>query len=159
MSQSHISGVAKRGVAYIKADNPDIGLMAVVMIGMAEVSSVDFFDKPNGLKKGDKIGRFHFGGSTHCLIFGPNVKLSFNLEVIPNPGVQNPGSPIHVLGRLATVNPSNCKVAAARIMLSCQAKAGLLLKQSSLHLKRDLCSHSKASLLYPDLMQRKLHFH
>ncbi|KAF4476777.1 L-tryptophan decarboxylase [Colletotrichum fructicola Nara gc5] len=108
LSQSYISAVAKRGVAYIKADNPDIGLMAVVMIGMAEVSSVEFFDKPNGFKKGDKIGRFHFGGSTHCLIFGPNVKLSFNLDAIPNPGVQNPGSPIHVLSRLATVNPSNC---------------------------------------------------
>ncbi|CAI0655757.1 unnamed protein product [Colletotrichum noveboracense] len=108
LSQSYISAVAKRGVAYIQADNPDIGLMAIVMIGMAEVSSVDFFDKPNGFKKGDKIGRFHFGGSTHCLIFGPNVKLSFNLDAIPNPGVQNPGSPIHVLSRLATVNPSNC---------------------------------------------------
>ncbi|KAJ3952717.1 hypothetical protein N0V92_010834 [Colletotrichum tropicale] len=108
LSQSYLSAVAKRGVAYIQADNPDIGLMAVVMIGMAEVSSVDFFDKPNGFKKGDKIGRFHFGGSTHCLIFGPNVKLSFNLDAIPNPGLQNPGSPIHVLSRLATVNPSNC---------------------------------------------------
>ncbi|EQB47116.1 phosphatidylserine decarboxylase [Colletotrichum gloeosporioides Cg-14] len=107
LSQSYISAVAKRGVAYIKADNPDIGLTAVVMIGMAEVSSVEFFEKKS-LKKADKIGRFHFGGSTHCLIFGPNVKLCFNLDAIPNPGVQNSGSPIHVLSRLATVNPSNC---------------------------------------------------
>jgi hypothetical protein len=29
--------------------------------------------------KGDQLGMFHFGGSTHCLIFRPEVKLEFEL--------------------------------------------------------------------------------
>ena len=28
--------------------------------------------------KGDQIGMFHFGGSTHCLIFRPEVHLEFD---------------------------------------------------------------------------------
>ena len=30
------------------------------------------------LRKGDQIGMFHYGGSTHCLIFRPDVKLEFD---------------------------------------------------------------------------------
>ncbi|KAK1720798.1 phosphatidylserine decarboxylase-domain-containing protein [Colletotrichum lupini] len=108
LSQSYISAVAKRGVALIQADNPAIGVMAVVMIGMAEVSSVDFFDVPDGsFKKGDPIGCFHFGGSTHCLIFGPNVKIDFAADADPVANIMTPGPPVKVLSQLATVTPSN----------------------------------------------------
>ncbi|KAK0380647.1 phosphatidylserine decarboxylase [Colletotrichum limetticola] len=108
LSQSYISAVAKRGVALIQADNPAIGVMAVVMIGMAEVSSVDFFDVPdNSFKKGDPIGCFHFGGSTHCLIFGPNVKIDFAADADPVANIMTPGPPVKVLSQLATVTPSN----------------------------------------------------
>ncbi|OIW26692.1 hypothetical protein CONLIGDRAFT_620598 [Coniochaeta ligniaria NRRL 30616] len=105
LSQGYISAVAKRGVAVIQADNSAIGLMAVVMIGMAEVSSVDFFGKKKGdsFKKGDKIGCFHFGGSTHCLIFGPNVKLEFDPAAQPSVDINNPPPPVHVRSALATV--------------------------------------------------------
>ena len=30
--------------------------------------------------KGDQLGMFHFGGSTHVLLFRPEVKLKFNLH-------------------------------------------------------------------------------
>lgn len=96
-SQGYISAVAARGVAVIEADNPATGLMAVVMIGMAEVSLVDF-DNLTRFEKGQEIGRFHFGGSTHCLIFGPNVDLRF--EPNARPGNEDP---VPVLGKLATV--------------------------------------------------------
>ena len=33
------------------------------------------------IKKGEEIGMFHFGGSTHCLIFQPGVKLEFESNV------------------------------------------------------------------------------
>lgn len=69
-------------MAFIQPDDPTLGLVALVMIGMAEVSSVDFDDLEH-FDKGQEIGRFHFGGSTHCLIFGPDVK--FNPEAIAVP--------------------------------------------------------------------------
>lgn len=32
------------------------------------------------VKKGDEIGMFHFGGSTHCLVFRPETRLEFDLH-------------------------------------------------------------------------------
>ena len=86
-SQGYISAVATRGVIFIQADNPDIGLMCMIQIGMAEVSSVDITMKTGvPFKKGDQLGMFHFGGSTHCLIFGPWLKLQFKFpDDLPGP--------------------------------------------------------------------------
>ena len=53
--------------------------MAAVFIGMCEVSSCEFVVTPgNRVKKGDSIGTFHFGGSTHCLVFRPETNLRFD---------------------------------------------------------------------------------
>ncbi|KZF21238.1 hypothetical protein L228DRAFT_253696 [Xylona heveae TC161] len=77
-SQGFISQVATRSIIYIEAENKDIGLMAIVHIGMAEVSSCEYTVKEGDtLKKGQDIGMFHFGGSTHCVLFRPNVDLKF----------------------------------------------------------------------------------
>ena len=86
-SQGYISAVATRGVIFIQADNPDIGLMCMILIGMAEVSSVDITQKTGvHFNKGDQLGMFHFGGSTHCLIFGPWVSLQFKFpDNLPGP--------------------------------------------------------------------------
>lgn len=35
------------------------------------------------VSKGDKLGMFHFGGSTHCLVFSPKVELKFYERAIP----------------------------------------------------------------------------
>ncbi|SOD03443.1 phosphatidylserine decarboxylase, partial [bacterium JGI 053] len=35
------------------------------------------------VKKGDQIGYFQFGGSTHCLVFRPGVISEFALQAIP----------------------------------------------------------------------------
>ncbi|EHS53633.1 phosphatidylserine decarboxylase-related protein [Rhizobium sp. PDO1-076] len=78
-SQPFLTAVATRGIIFIQADNPAIGLMAVVPVGMAEVSSCDITVKPGDhVNKGDQLGMFHFGGSTHCLVFRPGVNLKFN---------------------------------------------------------------------------------
>jgi phosphatidylserine decarboxylase len=78
-SQSYITEVATRALVFIEADNPDIGLMCVLAVGMAEVSScqITVYERQR-LRKGDQIGMFHYGGSTHCLIFRPGVKLEFD---------------------------------------------------------------------------------
>lgn len=77
-SQPFLSAVATRAVIFIEADNPAIGLMCVMPIGMAEVSSCQITVKAGDrVKKGQEIGMFHFGGSTHCLIFRKGVDLDF----------------------------------------------------------------------------------
>ncbi|KAL3299056.1 phosphatidylserine decarboxylase 2 [Colletotrichum asianum] len=61
---------------FIQADNPKIGLMAVVFIGMVEVSSCDFVvGEGERIEKGQEIGMFHFGGSSYCMVFRPGVEL------------------------------------------------------------------------------------
>lgn len=77
-SQQFITSVATRAVIFIEADNPAIGLMCVVPVGMAEVSSCQITVQPGQhVNKGDQLGMFHFGGSTHCLVFRPGVNLMF----------------------------------------------------------------------------------
>jgi len=77
-SQRMLSAVAARAVIFIEADDPNIGLMCFIGIGMAEVSSCEVtVDKDQHVSRGEQIGTFHFGGSTHCLIFQPGVNLDF----------------------------------------------------------------------------------
>lgn len=69
-SQGYICHVAARGIIYILADNPDIGLMVFLAVGMFEVSTNEITVKEGDyVKKGDQIGMFHYGRSTHCLVF------------------------------------------------------------------------------------------
>lgn len=78
LSQSFITAMAARALIFIKANNPAIGLMCFVAVGMAEVSTCEVTVRVGQeVKKGDQIGMFHFGGSTHCLIFRPETKLAF----------------------------------------------------------------------------------
>ncbi|KAK7435699.1 hypothetical protein VKT23_019532 [Stygiomarasmius scandens] len=78
-SQDFITQVAARGLIFIRADNPDIGLMCFIAVGMVEVSSVEFtVSEGQRVKKGDHMGMFHFGGSTHCLVFRPQTRINFN---------------------------------------------------------------------------------
>jgi phosphatidylserine decarboxylase len=100
-SQSYITEVATRALIFIEADNPDIGLMCVLAVGMAEVSSCQITAYVGQrVRKGDQIGMFHFGGSTHCLIFRPGVKLEFDHHG-QKPGLH--AANIHVNARIATV--------------------------------------------------------
>jgi phosphatidylserine decarboxylase len=83
-SQGYIAHVATRALIFIEADKPSIGLMCLVPIGMAEVSScVITVKEGQKLQQGDQIGYFQFGGSTHCLIFRPGAIAEFALQAIP----------------------------------------------------------------------------
>jgi phosphatidylserine decarboxylase len=107
MSQGYLAQVAARGIVYIEADNPDIGLMCFVSIGMSEVSSNEITVKEKDkVKKGDQLGMFHFGGSTHCLIFRPEVNIEFDTRG------QEPGLDTHnipVKAKIASVSPADKK--------------------------------------------------
>lgn len=80
-SQGYITEIAARALIFIKSDNPKIGIMCFVAVGMAEVSSCEIYvEVKQKVKKGQPIGTFHFGGSTHCLIFRPGVEIEFDFH-------------------------------------------------------------------------------
>jgi phosphatidylserine decarboxylase len=105
-SQSYLAHVAARAIFLIEADDPVIGLMAFVPVGMSEVSSCKIASqvKPGyHVEKGEELGHFQFGGSTHCLVFRPGAIAEFSLAAIPQP--HNPDAPlVLVRSRLATAN-------------------------------------------------------
>ena len=62
-------------------DSPEMGLVAVLPIGMATVSSVNLTpDVGAELRKGDEFGYFLFGGSDIVMIF-QDVDLEIEAEV------------------------------------------------------------------------------
>ena len=105
-SQAYLAHVATRAVILIRSDDPVIGLVAFVPIGMSEVSScvIDSKIVPGfHVGKGEELGYFQFGGSTHCLVFRRGVISDFALDAIPQP--HDPHAPLmHVRAKLATAN-------------------------------------------------------
>jgi phosphatidylserine decarboxylase len=103
-SQSYMAHTAARAIIVIEADNPAIGLVAFVPVGMSEVSSciIDSNIKPGyHVGKGEELGYFQFGGSTHCVIFRPGVIADFSLRAIPQP--HDPEAPLMLVNsKLAT---------------------------------------------------------
>ncbi|THU82922.1 hypothetical protein K435DRAFT_690523, partial [Dendrothele bispora CBS 962.96] len=95
-SQGYITSLAARALVWIKADKEEIGLMGFLAVGMCEVSSCEVTVKAGDrVKKGDQLGMFHFGGSTHCLLFRPETKVTFekkeNDEVLLNEPIASVG--------------------------------------------------------------------
>lgn len=82
-SQGYIAHTAARALVFIEADEP-IGLMCLVAVGMGEVSScIATVEERSKVKKGDQLGYFQFGGSTHCLLFRKGVISQFAAQAIP----------------------------------------------------------------------------
>ncbi|VWC83095.1 phosphatidylserine decarboxylase family protein [Burkholderia contaminans] len=73
-SQGYTTAVATRAVVAIACDDPGIGTVAAVFVGMGDVSSCVIDVVPGQrVDKGDEIGYFQFGGSTCCLLFEAGV--------------------------------------------------------------------------------------
>lgn len=97
--QVYLAAMATRAVVFIEADNPEIGLVAFLAIGMAEISTCEIsVQEGDYVKKGDELGSFHYGGSSHCLIFRNGV----NVSGFPEFGRQEN---VPVRGQLAIVTP------------------------------------------------------
>lgn len=72
--QEYLAATSTRAVVFIEADNPAIGLMVFIGIGMAEVSTCETTVKVGEhVEKGQELGMFHFGGSTYVLLFREGV--------------------------------------------------------------------------------------
>jgi phosphatidylserine decarboxylase len=83
-SQGYIAHVATRSLIFIEADEPAIGLLCFVPIGMGEVSSCRVtVHEARQVNKGEQIGYFQSGGSTHCLVFRKGVISQFAAGAIP----------------------------------------------------------------------------
>ena len=80
-SEGYITHVQTRAIFYIRSDDPKIGVVCVMPVGMVEISSCKILPKIKPgyhLEKGEEIGYFQFGGSTSCLIFQKGVIKQFD---------------------------------------------------------------------------------
>lgn len=102
-SQGYLAHVAARAIILTEADNPGIGLVAFVAVGMIDVSSCvigNAIRSGEHVAKGDELGYFQFGGSSHCLVFRPGVIDQFSAAALPqDPSVE---SVVRVRTRIAT---------------------------------------------------------
>ena len=80
-SQGYIPQVAARALIFIEADDPAIGLIALALVGMAEVSTCEITAlEGRRVAKGEELGMFHYGGSTWCLLLRPETRVRFRLH-------------------------------------------------------------------------------
>jgi phosphatidylserine decarboxylase len=102
-SQGYIAHVNTRALIFIEADEEAIGLLCLVAVGMVEVSScVVGVTEGQHVKKGEAIGFFQFGGSTHCLVFRRSAISEFALQAIPQ-GENGSNSPIVKVNSLLAI--------------------------------------------------------
>jgi phosphatidylserine decarboxylase len=96
--QGYLTATATRAIIFIEADNKHLGLVCFLGIGMTEVSTCDITVKEGQhVQKGDELGMFHYGGSTHCVIFRKGVEL----EEFPD--IKNAEHNVPVRSKLAVV--------------------------------------------------------
>jgi len=77
-SQGWLTMSATRALFYIRAKNPTIGLVCFIAVGMAEVSTCYVtVEAGAAVKKGDQLGMFRFGGSSHALVFQKQANVQF----------------------------------------------------------------------------------
>ncbi|KJK63195.1 Phosphatidylserine decarboxylase [Aspergillus parasiticus SU-1] len=88
-AQGYITNVATRALIFIEAPGL-VGLMCVVEVGMADVSTCEVtVDQGDTVSKGQEIGMFHHGGSTHCLLFREGVNLTWVTNAFTGVSSQN----------------------------------------------------------------------
>jgi phosphatidylserine decarboxylase len=94
--QAELSCLSSRAVVVIASDDGDIGSVAFVGVGLHEVSTTEISVRVGQrIRAGEELGMFHYGGSTHCLIFQPHV----NVEGFPMEAQHN----VPVNGALARI--------------------------------------------------------
>lgn len=88
-----LSHVNTRTILFIEPENPAIGDVAMVFVGLTEVSSCVATVKNGDLvQRGDEIGYFAFGGSTCCILFDRSKIASLNITDSPELGDGGGGS-------------------------------------------------------------------
>lgn len=103
-SQGYETSVNTRGLVYIESDEPKIGLVCVMPVGITEISSVTIqVRRGDRVKKGQELGFFPYGGSSMALVFQPGAIREFT--VLDNTsGNPDDGPPIDVNAQIAVAN-------------------------------------------------------
>jgi phosphatidylserine decarboxylase len=74
--QAQLSCLSSRAVIVIASEDPGIGSVAFIGVGLHEVSTTEISVRVGQrIQAGEELGMFHYGGSTHCLIFQPHVSI------------------------------------------------------------------------------------
>ncbi|KAG8771737.1 hypothetical protein FRC12_003441 [Ceratobasidium sp. 428] len=81
-SQPWLTAAAARAVVTIKSEI--FGLVCLIAVGMVEVSTCELLVKSGDpVEPGKQLGMFHFGGSSHALIFQKHVNIAWRNPVKP----------------------------------------------------------------------------
>jgi phosphatidylserine decarboxylase len=106
VSQKWLTTSATRALIYIRTE--EIGVVCFMAIGMAEVSSCDVRVRAkDSVDKGSLLGMFHFGGSSHALIFNKDVKLEFRPDLVKEDGNANHIKVNDCLAKVTNIDPRN----------------------------------------------------
>ena len=101
-SQGYEASVNTRGLVFIESENPDLGMVCVVPIGITEISSVTITAKEGRpVKKGEELGYFSYGGSSMCLVFQPGAVDRFTVPNRPSGNNPDDGPRIRVNAQIA----------------------------------------------------------
>ncbi|MEO8205041.1 MAG: phophatidylserine decarboxylase associated domain-containing protein [Chthoniobacterales bacterium] len=105
LSQGYQASVNTRGLLFIESEDPKIGTVCMIPIGITEVSSVHFSVKEGDVvKKGQEVGYFSYGGSSMCLVFQPGTVKKFLVTPAPNLESGDDGPKIKVNQAIAEGN-------------------------------------------------------
>ncbi len=103
-SQGYEASVNTRGLVFIESDDPVIGMVCVIPIGITEISSVSFEVKAGDqVTKGQELGRFSYGGSSMAVAFQKGAIDRFTVPQNTS-GNQDDGPPIFVNAEIAIAN-------------------------------------------------------
>lgn len=80
-SQAYMSCVNTRSLVFVESDDPAIGMVCLVAVGISEVSSISIsVQVGHQVVKGDELGYFSYGGSSVCLIFQAGTVRDFTID-------------------------------------------------------------------------------
>jgi phosphatidylserine decarboxylase len=101
-SQGYYTAVNTRGLIIIKADDPAIGTVCVIPVGITEISSITIeVDRGERVTKGQEIGFFSYGGSSLAMVFQPDAVKFYSVIA---PYTPDQVVPIQVNCQIATAN-------------------------------------------------------
>jgi len=104
LSEGYYAAVNTRGLVFIESDDPGIGMVCVMPIGITEISSISITVRAGQtVAKGQELGYFSYGGSSLCLLFQPGAIGQFTVPNPPPRPIVNPasGPPILVNAQIA----------------------------------------------------------
>lgn len=80
-SQGYYTAVNTRGLLAIQADDPVLGVVVVIPVGITEVSSIRYcVGVGDHVDKGQEVGRFSYGGSSLAIVLQPGAVDHFTVS-------------------------------------------------------------------------------